>query len=90
MLDRTELLVQYQFIFFQECAVLEDEQVVEGLLGCTLAFDRPANANTSVFVHCMKLFTSVLGHEILSPLQQHSEILHPYRIYPLCFRVMAI
>ena len=50
MLDRTELLVQYQFIFFQECVVLEDEQVVEGLLGCALAFDRPANANSSDFV----------------------------------------
>ena len=30
--------------------VLEDEQVVEGLLGFALAFDRLANANTSVFV----------------------------------------
>ena len=30
--------------------VLEDEQVVEGLLSFVLALDRLANANTSVFV----------------------------------------
>ena len=32
------------------CTVLEDEQVVESLLGFASAFDRLANANTSVFV----------------------------------------
>ena len=50
-LDRIELLVQDQSMFFhEEVQSLEDEQVVEGLLGFDLAFDRLANANTSVFI----------------------------------------
>ena len=50
-LDRIELLVQHQFILFHEqVPVLVDEQAEVGLLGFALAFDRLANANTSVFV----------------------------------------
>ena len=44
-LDRIELPVQYQSIFFHEY-----EQVVEGLLGFALASGRLAKANSSVFV----------------------------------------
>ena len=36
--------------FSRRGTVLEDEQVVEDLLGVALALDRLANANTSVFV----------------------------------------
>ena len=47
----------------------------------------------SVFTtgHCIKLceISSVFRHEILSHSQQHSEILHPYRIYSICLVVTA-
>ena len=50
-LDRIELLVQYPIHFLSRMGTaLEDEQVVEGLLGFALALARLIIANTSAFV----------------------------------------
>ena len=39
--------------------------------------------------HCIKLFSSVFRHEILSNFLQHSGILHPYNIYSIYLVVKA-
>ena len=49
-LDRIQLLVQCQSKFFHELGtVLADKKAIESFLGFAFAFDRLANANTSVF-----------------------------------------